>query len=105
MSDRIEIDLKSGFFTDSCHQIRVRAVYDHVLMLISSKVVKMATPAAHKAGFALAKKAGEALCGEFVIMTVNGEKFELPPESALSLGGALLRKADHVDDYQLRKEK
>jgi len=103
MSDRIEIDLKSGLFTDYAHQIRVRAEFDHVLMLIRRKVVKMRTTAAHKAGFALAKKAGEALPGEFVIMNINGEAFELPPESALNLGGALLRKADDVDDYQLRK--
>jgi hypothetical protein len=103
--DAIEIELKRGIWTARPYQIRVRAHNDHVLMNVSGKIVKFRTPAAHKAGFKLAKKAGEATCGEFVIMNINGESLELEPQHALKVGGALLRKADDVDDYQQRKTK
>lgn len=105
MADIIKIELKRGVWVPSVPQIRVRADHDFVILLAGEKVVEFRTPAAHKAGFALCKKAGEALIGEFVIMTINGEPLELLPEQALKVGGALLRKADFVDDYQLSKRK
>jgi len=103
MSDKIEIELKRGIWSESTYQVRVRSEVDHVLMLAKQKIVKFRTPAAHRTGFALAKKGGEAMPGEFVIMRINGEALEMLPEDAVNLGGALLRKADDVDDYQLRK--
>lgn len=103
MEDSIKITLKHGIWFCAIHQIRVRAERDSVLMLIADKMVSFTAPAAHKAGFSLAKLAGCALPGEFVIMAINGSDLDLLPEHALKIGGALLRKADDVDDYQLRK--
>jgi len=103
VEDSIKIALKRGIWSCAIHQIRVRADRDSVLILIADKMVSFTTPAAHRAGFSLVKLAGRALPGEFVIMSINGSDLDLLPEHALKVGGALLRKADDVDDYQLRK--
>lgn len=105
MEDTIRILLKRGIWSPKTHEVRVRAGRDRVLLLISGRTTSFTTPEAHRAGFSLAKLAGEALPGEFVIMTINGIDLDLLPEHALKVGGGLLRKADHVDDYQLRHKK
>lgn len=105
MADSIKITLKHGVWSSAIYQIRVRAERDSVLMLIANKMVSFTAPTAHRTGFSLAKLAGCALPGEFVIMAINGSDVDLLPEHALKIGGALLRKADDVDDYQLRVSK
>lgn len=94
----IRISLDKG--TVAHHTIRVRQYHHQVVCLIDGKPVVMNTPAAVKAGVALATMAGQAQRGEIITMTHNGETIKLLPYHAKKIGGALLKKADLADDFQ-----
>ena len=49
------------------------------------------------------KKAGEALAGDFVSLLINSKELQLLPQQALQVGGAILRKFEDADDYQLNR--
>jgi len=72
-----------------------------VYALIGDKMLEMRTPEAHRIGFAMCKKAGEAEAGELIIVKINGTELQFPPNNARQVGGALLRKADDADDFQI----
>lgn len=71
------------------------------MMLIGAAVVEMTTVTAHKIAFPLILKSDEAGPGDVVTLTVNRKDLDLLPNQAKKLGGALLRKADAADDWQL----
>jgi hypothetical protein len=50
---------------------------------------------------ALGRLAGRVESSEFLDMRIDGRSIHLLPEFALKLSGALLRKADAADDWQL----
>jgi hypothetical protein len=51
----------------------------------------------------MVKQAGSALPGEHVVLKVNGDALNFPPEGAKQVGAALLRKADDADDFQIMR--
>jgi hypothetical protein len=85
---------------DAYHVIRVRQSHHQVMMIVDDKFIVMNTPAAVKAGLALATLAGQAQNNEIVTFTYNGETLNLLPQHARQLAGALLKKADLADDFQ-----
>ena len=99
----ITVDLKRGIYQGSCCQIIIRTENGQVIVFIDQSKIEFKTPAAFKLGFALAKKAGLALQGEFVSLVINSKEIQLLPEQALKVGGAILRKTDDADDFQLGK--
>lgn len=69
--------------------------------LIGDKMLEMRTPEAHRIGFAMCKQAGLAEPGELIVVKINGSELQFPPNNARQVGGALLRKADDADDFQI----
>lgn len=95
----IAISLAKGI-VDRRHVIRVRQAQHEVVMLVDGKGIAVDTPAAVKAGLALATLAGQAQNNEIVTFTYSGETLNLSPQHARQLAGALLKKADLADDFQ-----
>ena len=98
----ITVNLKRGIYQGECSRIVVRTENGHVIVFIDSSRLEFKTPAAFKMGFAIVKQAGLALTGDFVSVVINGKELQLLPEQALKVGGAILRKTDDADDFQLR---
>lgn len=95
----ISISLAKGI-VDRHHVIRVRQAQHEVVMLVDGRGIAVDTPAAVKAGIALATLAGQAQNNEIVTFTYSGETLNLSPTHAYKLAGALLTKADLADDFQ-----
>ena len=95
----IAISLAKGI-VDRHHTIRVWQAHHEVVMLVDGRGIVVNTPAAVKAGLALATLAGQAQDNEIVTFTYNGETLNLLPQHARQLAGALLKKADLADDFQ-----
>ena len=102
MSDRIEITRKRVIYTESTVVMRVRSRHGLVYWFIGEKPVEMTTTAAHDTGFGMVMQADQAEAGELVIVKINGVAVQFLPHNAKQVGGALLRKADDADDFQLR---
>ena len=83
----------------------VRSEGGSVVMLFGDAKVTMGTVEAHKAGFKLVKLSDQIIDGELICLKINGGELDLLPEQAKTIGGALLRKADNADDYQLQHPK
>jgi hypothetical protein len=101
----MRIELKNGIYEGATHKVTVRSENGHVIVFIDESRVEFKTPAAFKAGFAIVKKAGLALTGDFVSWTVNGKEIQMLPEHALKIGGAILRKTEDADDFQLNRSR
>jgi hypothetical protein len=103
MSDSIEVDLDRGLYEGRYAQTRVRTQGGLVCWLVGDKAVTMRTLVAHRVGFALVKKSAEAGPGELVSVKINGDSIQFIPNNARQVGGALLRKADDADDFQIQR--
>ena len=101
--DTINIGQKRGIYNGEHIRIVVRAEGPNVVMFINDSRTEYKTPVAHKAGFDLVKKS-DCLPGEFITMRINGRELDILPQQAKQIGGALLRKADFADDYQLMRK-
>ena len=102
MNDSLKVTRKKAVYTNTNSSVAVRSRYGLVYLNVGDKTLEMKTPTAHGLGMALAKQAGLAERGELVIVIINGVDVQFLPSSARQVGGALLRKADDADDYQLR---
>ena len=101
----IKVNLSSGVYQGGNHKIVVRSENGQVIVFIDQSRVEFNTPTAFKLGFAMVKKAGEALVGDFVSLLINSKELQLLPSQALQVGGAILRKFEDADDYQLNRGK
>ncbi len=101
----ITIDLSRGIYAPEYMKITIGSRYGNVYCHINDKTVEFSTVAAHKAGFALVVKASQAIEGEFIEMKVNNRSIHMLPAQAYQVGGALLRKIDDADDFQLLRGK
>lgn len=99
---RIVVDRKRQvLFKPLQGDIRARFRADKVYLLLGSKQLEISTPLAVKVGHALAKNGGACFyLGDFVTLEIGGEEFCLPPQTAIQLGGVMLKKADRADDWQ-----
>ena len=79
--------------------IVVRSRHGRVYMSIGKKVIELSTITAHKVGMAIIKSKLDY--NELVVLEINKERFEFLWQVAKKVAGALLRKADDADDYQL----
>lgn len=104
-SDRITVDTGRMRvpYVEPRGAIVVRAEHGAVVLFAGSKRVEMTTIVAHRIGLRIARNLVPQLAaGELVVLTINGERIELLGEVALRVAGALLRKADDADDWQLQ---
>lgn len=101
----ISVDRRSGILEPRAHRIAVRSRYGSVLMNIDGKIIELTTIVAHRIGMDLVCKANDCLPSELINVNINNEKLGLLPEHATQIGGALLRKADDADDWQLENLK
>jgi len=99
---RIVVDRKrESLFVPFVGEMRARFRGDRVYILLGSKMLEMTTPIAAKVGFALTKNGGACFYqGDVVTFQIGGEEFCLLPETALQLGGVMLKKTDRADDWQ-----
>lgn len=91
-----------SLFAGESHQIRVGHRFGKVLLVIDGKGDELKVPVAFKLGWDIVIKAGELLPKEAVTIKINGRVIELNKEQGLKVGGALLRKCDAADDFQLK---
>ena len=101
----LQVSCETGVFIPQTYDVRVATRIGLVYIKIDDKVLEMNTVSAVDTGMALAKFAGQIAPDEYIKLKLNGESFDLLAENALQIGGALLRKADDADDYQLRINK
>jgi len=93
--------MSKGIYPPPPDRLRARFRFDKAYILMGRHQLEMTTPVAHKLGFALATNGGAALyLGGVVLFEVGGERYSLPGESAIQLGGVLLKKVDRADDWQ-----
>ena len=95
-------------------QIRVGDQGTHVILFVDKKPVPMRTVQAVELMMDLARRAEEltqmryaGLIGHnagVVVLKCGGERIGLPTEFARRLAGALGRRADKVDDFQIKGE-
>jgi len=99
----IKVELSRGVYKGESHKIVVRSERGQVVVFIDQSRLEFTTPAAFKIGFAMVKKAGQALAGDLVKLVINSKELQLLPEQALQVGGAILRKFEDADDFQLNR--
>lgn len=99
---RISIDKKNqAIWKPQDGNVVVRKTLGRVVLLIGGKQLDMSTPVAVKVGLALVKNGGGYLDPhDVVVFNISGVEVFLLPETAMKIGGAILRKADHADDWQ-----
>ena len=99
---RIVVDRRrQALFVPFVGELRARFRNRRVYLLLGTKALEMTTPVASKVGYALAQNGGACFYqGDFVVLEVGGQEFCLSPETALQLGGVLLKKTDRADDWQ-----
>ena len=99
---RIVVDRKRvALFVPFKGELRARFRNDRVYVLLGTKALEMTTPVAFKVGYALAQNGGACFYqGDVVLFEIGGEEFTLLPETALQLGGVMLKKTDRADDWQ-----
>lgn len=98
----IKVDKKRGIYNGETHVFRVGHRHGKVLFVIDGAALEFKVPIAFQLGWDMVVKSGELLPNEFVVVTINQKTIELPKEQGLQVGGALLRKCDDADDYQLQ---
>ena len=104
MSDSIDVDATKRVLTGDYVPIRVESHYGMVYWAIGDSIIKLTTVVAHRIGMALCKKASERAPDEFVFVKINGKEIQFEARNAKQVGGALLRKADDADDFQLQRK-
>jgi hypothetical protein len=95
----VDIGMPDGILTN--RNIVIRQEYGNVIMIVGDKRVELTTSSAHKLGMGIAKKIPYLVKNEIIFIMINGERVELPGV-ADKVAGALLRKADDADDFQIK---
>lgn len=95
------VETKTGIYSGEVNQIKVRHRFGKVLLKIDDSVLEFKTPEAFKLGWDIVCKSGQLQPSEFVSVKINGKVIELLKEQGLKVGGALLRKCDDADDFQI----
>ena len=101
----IAVNLRRGVYKGEFSKIVVRSESGHVIVFVDTNRLEFKTPEAFKLGFAMVKKSGSALNGDFISVVINGKELQLLKEQALKVGGAILRKTDDADNFQQRIKK
>lgn len=101
----ISVDRRSGILELKAHRIVVRSRYGSVFINIDGAIIELTTIVAHRIGLDLVCKANDCLPSEQINVNINNKKLGLLPTHATQIGGALLRKADDADDWQLENLK
>lgn len=96
------------------HWLGVRVNGPYVVLLVDDKTIPLTTTQAHEAGWALVRTADDCIrnshngvlwdghtAKEAVVLSVNNHSMHVSPAKARKIGGALLRKSDFADDYQI----
>ena len=92
---------KNGVYLPQTGNAVVRAENRNVVLFIEGKRLEMTTPVAVKVGLALVRNGGGILePGDVIVLEISGIEVLLLPETAIKIGGAILRKADRADDWQ-----
>ena len=92
---------KGGVYIPQHGNVVVRREFGGVVLFIGDRRLEMSTPVAVKIGLALVKNGGGVLePGDMVVLDISGIEVLLLPETAIKIGGSILRKADKADDWQ-----
>ena len=97
----ISVEIKSCTILIEPHNIIVGHRFGLVLMNIDGSILEFKTPEAFKLGWDIATISGDMLDGETLCVKINNKEIYLGKEHGLKLGGALLRKCDDADDFQI----
>ncbi len=97
----ITVDRVRGLYSDPGGALRVGHRNGLLFLQRDAKSMEITTTEAANTCLALGRMVSKLEPGEFIVLTINGEAIHLLPEVALKLSGALLRKADAADDWQL----
>lgn len=97
------VQVRRDIYKGETYAIKIGHRFGSVLMNIDGATVSMTVPVAFDLGWNIVWKAGRLTPAEHVAVRINGRVLELPKEQSLQVGGALLRKCDDADDFQLGK--
>ena len=102
---RLKVDRRTGVaYVPNAGKLAVRNEHDRVIVFVDGKRLEMTTPVAVKVGLALCLGSDEhganAVRDEVIVFEISGFEVLLLPETAMSIGAAILRKADRADDWQ-----
>lgn len=101
----LSVDITNGIYKPTHGKIVARHEFGKVVMIVGGKRVEMTTTTAHGIGMAIAKAVPKLEQGEIIEMRINKEPIQLLGSVAMKVAGALLRKADDADDWQLLTRK
>lgn len=102
---RLKVDRRTGVaYVPRAGNLAVRQELDKVVVFVDEKRLEMSTPVAVKIGLALCLRSDDhganVVKGEVIAFEISGFEVLLLPETAMSIGAAILRKADRADDWQ-----
>jgi len=98
----LTVDVTRNIYQPKHVSIVIRHELGNVIMFIDGKRVEMTTITAHGIGMAIAKAVPQLEQGEIIEVNINKEPIQLIGGYAMKVAGALLRKADDADDWQLQ---
>ena len=99
MSNILTVDIAKKVYDGSTKVISAKHHFGKVILFINGKGVELTTTIAYGAGLAIAR--AKLDIGEMIVLSINGEKIDLPEPFAMKVAGAILRKAEDADDFQL----
>lgn len=80
----------------------VRHEYGDVVIYSGDSLVRLSTIVAHKMGMAINSLVQKIEPDALIELAVSGQSLKMEPRVAMKVAGAILKKADDADDYQLQ---
>lgn len=87
------------------HKLYVRSREGSVFLFAGDKVLKMNTVVSHKIGMSIAALVQELEPDAIIELLISGQSIKMEPGVAMKVAGAILRKTDDADDYQLKQRR
>lgn len=96
-----KVEVSDGVLVHTVDKIIVGHRYGRVLLKINTAILEFTTPEAFRLGWELVVKPDNLTKSGFVTVTFNQKDVQLTTEQSKRLGGAILRKCDLADDFQI----
>ena len=97
----IAVDRRTGGYTPPPYPLLVGHRDGQVVLTMGGKRMTIGTTTAIDVCLSLGRMAVKLEPGEHLVLILDGYEIPLPFEAAVTVSGALLRKADAADDWQL----
>jgi len=86
-------------------RLHVQHKMGKVLLLFGNSMIRMNTITSHKLGLSIGLMAPKLDPDSVIELLISGESLKMEYEVALRVSGAILKKTDDADDYQLQSKR